>query len=210
MSTAFDLLPANPRTRADLGIGPVGAWGGVPWAAAAKVPMSLQGLTGRAVAVFRPGHRALLAVTDADIDTDGPGGSTQVDRYWQSQTSLRFAGGKSCDSRRFPGVVLPPAFRGYGVRVGDYALAFWRGAIRSAQVYDVGPGSKAGEVSICLARGLGIVTPETSDHQAATNGNEVMDLVTLFFPGSGDGKAHESAQIVTRCHELWRGFTGRA
>lgn len=151
----------------------------------------------------------MLTVSDASIDTDGPGGSRTEDPDWLPHTSLTYSGGLDCNSHAFPGVVLPPAIKSYGVRVGDYALAFWRGAIRSAQVYDVGPASKAGEVSIYLARGLGIVNPETSNHVAATKGNDVKDLATLFFPGSGNGRAQPASVIVTRCHELWRQFTNR-
>lgn len=202
------ILPAHAR--GDFGSAPLGAWGGVPWSAAVRVPLHLDGLMGGGVTVFRPGHRALLTVSDADADTDGPGGSTREDPCWQAQTSLRFPDGRSCDSRRFPGVVLTPALRDFGVRVGDYVLACWHGALRSAQVYDVGPRTKAGECSIHLLRGLGIVGPETSDHRAATAGNEVRDLVLLFFPGSGNGRAQTSAVIVERTHALWRAFTGRA
>lgn len=207
MSAALDLLPR--AVIPDLGPVPIAGWGGVPWGAATKASVHLDGLMGGGVAVFRPGHRALLAVTDASINTDGPGGSRTEDPDWLPHTSLKYAGGLDCNSHVFPGVVLPPAFRDYGVRVGDYALTFWRGAIRSAQVYDVGPKRLGGEISIYLARGLGIVKPETTNHYAATKGNDVQDLCTLFFPGSGDGRAHEPSVIVANCHRLWRAFTNR-
>lgn len=203
-----DLLPAHAAI--DLGPTPSGNWGGVPWPRAIIVHDALEGLVNGKAVLFRPGHSALLTVSDCDIDTDGPGGSRDVDSCWQGQTSLRYLDGSSCDSRKFPGVVIPPVFRAeYGVNKGDFCLAFWHGAVRSAQVYDFGPPHKDGEISICLGRGLGIVKPTESDHHASTAGNNVRDLVILAFPGSGSGRAVALSSIIATTRDCWNKFTSR-
>jgi hypothetical protein len=129
----------------------------------------------------------LVQTTDFDVDIDGPGGDTATDRYWQGQTSLRTAAGASLDSRQFPGFVMSPLLKVYGARLGDFGVAIWNGKMAGFQVYDIGPTRKAGEGSIYLARKLGLVSPSTSDHDAATNGNNVRDVVSIIFTKTAPG-----------------------
>ena len=189
---------------------PDGQWGGVPWMHGVARPETLQGLRGGSVTTFpyAPGG-AVLAVTDSDNDLDGPGGSKKVDPCWEPGTSLRYPGGASCDSRTFPGVVISPALERFGVRLGDFCLVSWNGAVRSAQVYDIGPTRKAGENSLFLNRGLGLVPRPWSDRHAALDGHDAQDVCTLLFAGSGPGHALEPDDIVAGTHACWTLFTGR-
>ena len=147
---------------------------------------------------IKPGKpRAMVWSSDADIDIDGPGGSKATDKYWQPETSLRWPDRSSVDSRAFPGIVVPPPVeKEFGVRIGDYGAIIWAGQLCYAQVYDVGPTAKIGELSIFLGRQCGLVTPEQSDYHAATKGNSATDLFYLIFPGSGPGHAVENDQIL--------------
>ncbi len=185
-------------------------WGGVPWKDGVLHPEPLQGMAHGSVTTFpyAPG-RAVMAITDSDNDLDGPGGSRKVDPCWQGQTSLRYPDQSSCDSRKFPGVVISSALKALGIRLGDFCLCTWNGAIRSAQVYDIGPTRKAGENSIYLNRQLGVVLPIHDDHYAAEVGHDAQDVVTLFFAGSGPGHALPVDEIVERTHALWNQFTAR-
>ena len=142
-------IPLSARPVFGPAVSPDGHWGGVPWMHGVAHPEPLRGLHGGQVTTFpyAPG-RAVLAVTDSDNDLDGPGGSAQVDPCWQAATSLRYPGGASCNSRVFPGVVISPALEKFGVRLGDFCLVSWNSAVRSAQVYDIGPTRKAGENSL--------------------------------------------------------------
>ena len=186
-----------------------GQWGGVPWPLGVIHAEPLEGMAHGSVTVF-PGApvSGVLAITDQDNDLDGPGG-WQVDPDGQPQTSLRYPGGASCNSREFPGGVISPALEKLGIRLGDFFLLSWNGAVRSGQVYDIGPLRKAGEGSIFINRGVGLVTPDKTDHWAARNGHDAQDVVALFFPGSGPGHALPVAEIVARTHALWKKFTGR-
>ena len=162
----------------------------------------LLGLAPGGLRIFRNAGaiNAILLVTDADIDSDGPGGSHAKDPCWQGDTSLHDSHGVPCDSRIFPGVVVPPVLTSeLGVRIGDFAVAFYQDKIMPCQVYDSGPRTKIGEISVALAWALGIppVPTDMNDRdarafaevRAARRGNDVRNLVTVIFPGSGNGKA---------------------
>jgi hypothetical protein len=156
------------------------------------IKLDLEGLTFGGIGLINKDRNVtggLVQTTDFDVDIDGPGGDTKTDKYWQGATSLRTAAGASLDSRQFPGFVMSPLLKAYGARLGDFGVAIWNGRMAGFQVYDIGPARKAGEGSIYLARKLGIVLPSTSDHDAATNGNNVRDVVSIIFtktaPGSG-------------------------
>ena len=191
-------------------VSPDGRWGGVPWMHGVTHPEPLQGLRAGHVTTFpyAPGN-AVLAVTDSDNDLDGPGGSKKVDPCWEPGTSLHRPGGASCDSRAFPGVVISPALERFGIRLGDFCLVAWNGAVRSAQVYDIGPTRKAGENSLFLNRGLGLVPPAWSDRHAALVGHDAQDVCTLIFAGSGPGHALGPDEIVAGAHACWLSFTAR-
>ena len=148
----------------------------------------------------------LILVTDCDIDTDGPGGSREKYPFWLPHTSLRDANNISCNSRTFPGIVVPPEIAAdFNVRMGDYALVFHADKIVPCQVYDGGPRGKIGEVSVGLARAAGVppVPPPDATNQqrdevesrAARRGNNVRNLVTVIFPSSGAGRAQSDNTI---------------
>jgi hypothetical protein len=167
------------------------------WDEATFVSESLEGMWGKGVYTFpKKGNRpaVVIAINDADVDADGPGGGKNIDPWWEPKTSLLFPNGFSCNSRQFPGVVIPPALRPLGVWIGDFGCAIWKDArgvasIQWFQVYDVGPTRKMGEISLFLGRLLGIIPPNQSDRDAATKGNDVEDLTLMFFCGSGPGRA---------------------
>ena len=203
-------IPLSARPIFGPAVSPDGHWGGVPWMHGVLHPEPLRGLNAGHVTTFpyAPG-RAVLAVTDSDNDLDGPGGSAKVDPCWQAATSLRYPGGASCDSRAFPGVVISPVLEKLGVRLGDFCLVSWNGAVRSAQVYDIGPTRKAGENSLFLNRGLGLVPAAWSDRRAALDGHDAQDVCTLVFAGSGPGHALGRDEIVAGAHACWIAFTAR-
>lgn len=176
--------------------------GTIPWSKAKRSQTTYQGLSKDGISYFPKtggGNAAVVTVTDADIDTDGPGGSKAVDPYWLPNTSLTDANGKSCDSRKFLGVVIPPGLtHEFGIRTGDFALLIWKDKQVPVQVYDVGPSTKIGEISFGAALALGIHTDSSpaGEKAAATRGNSVKDLMTVFFPGSGGGKAVAQEQTT--------------
>jgi hypothetical protein len=186
----------------------------VPWKKSKAVASNLKGLSGGQVFVFKNQRGTGISVaaqTDADIDTDGPGGSKEKDPHWGSGTSLVYANGDYCDSRHFRGVVAPPWLRKeFGVQVGDFAVVSWKGLDLPAQVYDTGPGDKIGEISFGLAVDLGIYpnrSPETEKH-AATKGNPVTDLLTIFFPGSGQRRAVAPDVMEPACQQCLAQWLG--
>ena len=195
-------------------VSPDGQWGLVPWMHGVLHPEPLQGLRNGSVTTFGyvPGG-GVLAVTDGDNDLDGPPNDRtgwRVDPCGQSQTSLRDIHGVSCNSRVFPGVVISPALEKLGIRLSDFCLVSYNGAVRSAQVYDIGPTRKQGEFSLFLGRQITLVPADWSDHKAALDGHDPEDVCTLFFPGSGPGHALDPAEIVTAAHVCWSRFTSRA
>jgi hypothetical protein len=183
----------------------------LPWGHAKPLQMP----TARGLSHHRIGPAAawlftggpVLFVSDADIDFDGPSPTATSrelkasDPYWLKNTSLRWAvrwlsadgvSVNDCDSRTFMGFVLPPSFSALGCRIGDYGLVGCGDMVIPAQFYDQGPRGKIGEISYGLAAALDI-----PNHPR--RGNDVQDLVTLVFPGSGDGRAHQPEQQAAEC-----------
>lgn len=200
-----------------------GQWGGVPWSLASSTDDNFWGLSGK-VQVF-PNDAALAAMTDYDTDTDGPGGSKQVDGCWQGETSLRYRDGSSCDSRTFPGIVIPsgrdgasPPFARYGLRIGDFGYVSIGGLYMAVQVYDYGPWNKIGEGAERVGRGLGIIPSDMSSHRAANGGYPaVRDLFTMLFPGTRPVNtknprwcATSQAEIEAGARKAFEKLTGRS
>ncbi|MBN8422685.1 MAG: hypothetical protein J0L73_27495 [Verrucomicrobia bacterium] len=182
----------------------------IPWEKAKRSATTYQGLSKEGISYFEKAGgdiTAVVTITDADIDTDGPGGSKAIDRYWQPHTSLRDSHGNSCNSREFLGVVIPPGLtREFGIHMGDFALLSWKNKQVPVQVYDGGPSAKIGEISFAAALALDIGPKD--EKTAATKGNSVKDLMTVFFPGSGSSRAVSSeltAEAVKKCRESWLG-----
>ena len=106
---------------------------------ATSVKMRLTGMKDGTMIVFKNisgGIDAFLMITDADIDTDGPGGSKDIDPSFQPATSLRFANGSHCNSRIFPGVVCSSRLRErpFGLKMGDFAYITFKGKVVPCQI----------------------------------------------------------------------------
>ena len=201
-------VPANPyqlpaHAEEYFGATPNGAFGGVPWDKALCQTWGNTALAGLARNSLQVWPRvagadfdeAVLFQSDADVDSDGPGGSLHEDPDWQGDTSLHWPDGTGCNSHTFFGVVVPPGLRQYGVEMGDACFVCWGGVIRAAQVYDGGPRKKIGEISEALAAALGLSSNPRG-------GKEVSDLCTLIFPHSG-------AHVAIHQSDQWELATGR-
>ncbi len=188
----------------------LGAGRGVPWSGAKLVTTLFQGMWGKGIVTFSGAKPAVLYTSDADTDVDGPGGSKKVDPCWENGTSLKTAAGLSLDSREFPGVVVQSGIQHLGVQLGDFTVSIWNGKIVPGQVYDVGPSRKIGENSIYLNRRLGVVRPDQSDRYAAVDGNNVNDVCTLIFPGSGPRHALSVDLIQEAALDAYHAFTKSA
>ncbi len=112
-----------------------------------------------AIDVMRDDDGRVWFIADCDIDCDGPNGNPDNDPYWQPETTYRH-NGKSIDSYKVPGIVLPPAIiravpeivMGCKARITYFKTEFETDCI----VYDQGPTKKAGEASVEAAERVGI------------------------------------------------------
>lgn len=134
--------------------------------------------------------------SNLDLDTDGKKSPGIVyEGTHQSQTSLRYPNGESMDSNEIPFFVLPGIHTGVGVdqmtlggvtfTLGDIGAILYRDKIEFAVFGDFGPRGKIGEGSIALHRSLGHETVRSNGHIRDVDIER--DVVTLIFPGSGDG-----------------------
>ena len=161
-------------------------------------------LLGRAERVehhFAKGGKAIFRLPDGelyydsllDLDSDGSRFATQ-DHTGQSQTSLRHPDGSPVDADAVPFFVLPGGGfeREFGIKLGDVAAVVFKDKVAFAVFADRGPRTKLGEGSIALHRALG--------HETIRNGkfhDEAIDrdVLTIVFPGSGDGTPRTPAEI---------------
>lgn len=187
----------------------------LPLHEASTLRMSLRGLKDSVISYFQDDKGAVDAfvmVTDADIDTDGPGGSLHNDPWYGSETSLQYPDGRgSCNSRAFPGVVRSVRLRSqFQLKLGDLAYIYYQGKAVACQIYDQGEDSKIGEVSLYAAYKVGVIPPTMSEYEAARHGNNVSDLITLCFPGScPEHRALPEVEIQTRAATCLRALTDR-
>lgn len=95
-------------------------------------------------------------VGDLDVDVDGSP-DWRRDPCGQAETTLRH-NGKSINSDKVPGIVLPPECINAvkGIVMGCQAEATYKGKTVRAVVFDSGPHNKLGEGSAALAIALGI------------------------------------------------------
>ena len=192
-----------------------GMLAGLPWERATTVRMPLAGMKDGTMIVFtndRDVIDALVMITDADIDTDGPGGSKAVDPFFGPHTSLKFEDGSDCNSRQFPGVVRSRHLleAPFGLKMGDFAYITFNGNVVPCQIYDEGPDSKIGEISIFAARQVGGIPQNMPEHRAAVVGNFTKELVTLCFPGSSaDHHAVSNSEIENRAKSCLAALTAR-
>lgn len=136
---------------------------------------------------------ALVFVSDLDLDTDGKNDpAIHYESTHQAQTSID-PSGKTVNSNTVPFVVLPGGFgKEYGIHLGDIAAVIYRDKIEFAVFADTGPRTKIGEGSIALHRSLGF--------ERVKNGRIVdvgidAGVVTIVFPGSGDGTAQTPEKV---------------
>jgi len=209
----------------------------LPWEKAKPGLKSFIGLAQNGLHFFEENGKitAVFIESGASISTDGPGGSKAVDPDWLPGTALEVSPNVGCDSRKFFGVVIPPWIRDrFGVRMGDFAIVINKDKSVPCQVYDIGPAEKIGEVSVALAWELGIppkpgdqltkagaqelgiafapgntLQQQQAEHLAATRGNDVKDLVTLIFPGSGSRNVRSQGEIEAETGKFLAAFAGR-
>lgn len=129
----------------------------------------------------------LFFQSDLDLDTDGKKESGIVyEPTHQSQTSID-SSGSTVSSNSTPYFVLPGGFFGqFGIKLGDVAAVLFQDKIEYAVLADTGPRTKIGEGSIALHRSLGFERIRSNGHiiDVGIDGG----VVTLVFPGSGNGK----------------------
>jgi hypothetical protein len=127
------------------------------------------------------------------VTSDGPGGSVAEDPTWQSATALRYADGKSVDSRQIPYVALPKKnILGDKVQLGDYAVVFdiTTGRHAFAVVGDIAPSRNRMGLSVALADLLGLQFDLKADRVATDK------IICLAFPASGTGHCPESVAVI--------------
>jgi Fungal chitosanase of glycosyl hydrolase group 75 len=143
-----------------------------------------------------------------DLDSDGSRWATQ-DATGQTDTSLHQPDGGPVDSDAVPFFVLPGRgfYQQFGIRLGDIAAVIYRDKIEFAVFADHGPASKLGEGSIALHRSLGHETIRGGRfHDEAIDAN----VITIVFPGSGDGTPQTPERIRSTGRQLFTGLGGSA
>ena len=149
-----------------------------------------QALAGKKFLCKLPGGQLYFDAA-LQLDSDGSAYSVQ-DKTGQAHTSARYAGGKSMDADTENFFVLPGGFyTPHGIRVGDIGVVIYQAHKVFACFGDVGPTHKLGEGSIALHRSLG--------HETVTGGRlnnvGIADgVLTIVFPGSGNGRARTNAE----------------
>ncbi len=98
-----------------------------------------------------------------------------------------------------PFIVIPGGFtRSEGAKVGDYAVVIAGDAIYPALVGDVGPGNKAGEASLRIAKEIS--SAATANHRPVSD----LKVTYLIFPGTADTPfgPPDLDKINARCEAL--------
>lgn len=132
------------------------------------------------------GHVSFLA--DADIDCDGSGGNPDNDPYFQPDTTLH-RNGRALNAYAESFIVVPPSIiKGVvPVVLGCKARVLYRktGIYRDAVVGDVGPRTKIGELSVALAKRLGI--PHNPNYGGESDFRLVLYEIWPGIPATVDG-----------------------
>ena len=128
-----------------------------------------------------------------DLDSDGSRWAAH-DATGQSDTSLHQPDGKPVDSDAVPFFVLPGHgfYQQFDIHMGDVAAVIYKDKIEFAVFADHGPSKKLGEGSIALHRSLG---HETIRHDKFHDEAIDRDVLTIVFPGSGNGKPQTPDEI---------------
>jgi hypothetical protein len=127
-----------------------------------------------------------------ELDTDGSVYNTQ-DNTGQANTSTRYhIDRRSMDADNDNFFVLPGGFyKPYRIFPGDIGVVIYNQWKVFACFGDVGPPEKLGEGSIALHRALG---HETIIGGRLQNVGISGGVLTIVFPGSGDGRAKHNAE----------------
>lgn len=156
-----------------------------------SLPIEKDNTPYRAVDVLHQNGRHFF-IADCDIDCDGPNGNPDGDPYWQPETTLRYKG-KSIDSYKVAGIVLPPSI----IRAVKPAVLGCKARITNlknleptdAVVYDIGPTRKLGEASVLAAKRIGV------NSNPNIGGEDDYDAILYeFWPGESaivDGVTYE-------------------
>jgi hypothetical protein len=133
-----------------------------------------------------------------ELDTDGSIYSAHIhDKTGQPTTSAKNPDGSSLDADLINYFVLPGHFyHHYGIRIGDIGVVIYGMRKVFACFGDVGPSNKLGEGSIALHRELGhetIVGRDTQSGGRLINSGISSDVITIVFPGSGNGFGRKNA-----------------
>jgi hypothetical protein len=127
-----------------------------------------------------------------ELDTDGSVYNLQDDTG-QAHTSTRYhIDRRSMDADNDNFFVLPGGFyKQYGIFPGDVGVVIYNQWKVFACFGDVGPPEKLGEGSIALHRALG---HETIIGGRLNNVGIAGGVITIVFPGSGDGRAKHNTE----------------
>ncbi len=141
-----------------------------------------------------------------ELDTDGSRYASQ-DPTGQHDTALHQPDGRAVDSNAVPYFVLPARgfYQRFGIRLGDIAAVIYRGRIEFAVFADTGPPLQLGEGSIALHRSLG---HETIIHGRLLNEGIDQSVITIVFPGSGNGTPQTPNEIRRIGRELFTRLGG--
>lgn len=128
-----------------------------------------------------------------------------------STTALSDETKSNCDYRKYvnseeiPYIALPPAFKHWGVHVGDFGMVINLNNMKMSSVIyaDIGPAEKIGEGSIALANALGI-------NSKPRTGGADQNIFYLIFPNSGEGsnKLRTLDEIIQNGQKLFESWGG--
>ncbi|MDT4955577.1 MAG: hypothetical protein QOJ02_3715 [Acidobacteriota bacterium] len=144
-------------------------------------------------AIFKLAGGELYYDSLLDLDTDGSIYAKQ-DPTGDPDTSMHQPDGSPVDSNAVPYFVLPGKgfFQDFGINLGDVAAVIYKDKVEFAVFADTGPKIKLGEGSIALHRSLG---HETIKHGKLLNEAIDENVLTIVFPGSGNGKPQTPDEI---------------
>ena len=132
-----------------------------------------------------------------DLDTDGSFYHSQ-DGTGQGVTATRWADNSSLDADLINYFVMPGNFyQRFGISKGDIGVVIFGIRKVYACFGDVGKSDRIGEGSIALHRELGhekIVGRETASGGRLINAGITSGVITIVFPGSGNGFGRSNAE----------------
>ena len=148
-----------------------------------------------------------------DLDTDGSFYVAQ-DPSGQQTTSAKDAQKNSLDADVINYFVLPGGFfAAHNIRIGDIGVVIYGIRKVYACFGDVGPATKLGEGSISLHRELGhetIVGRHTANGGRLINAGINSGVITIVFPGSGNGRGRTNAESAAVGEPLFRKLQNEA